>query len=159
MNDETIRSEAAVGIERAKWLAPGGTILAMLACYGITAALSLLSLIGITLAIPFRAPIIVFFSALAALGLASSYKRHRRRSAVLLGVIGFLLVTASKFFSPTMKIESVGLEGAGFLSLVAANILVLRARRRAARVCATAVASPESKALEGVPANLTDTHS
>lgn len=105
------------------------------------------------------APSIVFFSALAALGLAGSYPRHRRRSAVLLGVIGFLLVTASKFLPPAVKIESVGLEGTGFLTLIAANILVLRARRRGARACATAQTAPQSRALEGVSANLIDTHS
>ena len=133
-NDHS-ESRRADTVGRGRWLAPAGTIMAMLTCYGITAVLSILSLIGISIAIPFRAPVIVFFSALAATGLVASYRRDRNRLVVLLGVAGFLLVTASKLLPPGLKVESIGIEGAGFLCLVGANILVLRARRRAGRAC------------------------
>ena len=136
MSNDHSESPRAGIIGRGRWLAPAGTIMAMLTCYGITAALSILSLIGISIAIPFRAPVIVFFSALAATGLVASYRRDRNRLVVLLGVAGFLLVTASKLLPPGLKVESIGIEGAGFLCLVGANILVLRARRQAGRACA-----------------------
>ncbi len=136
MPNDHPESRRALTVGRGSWLAPAGTIMAMLTCYGITAALSILSLIGISIAIPFRAPVIVFFSALAAAGLAASYRRDRSRLVVIFGLVGFLLVTASKFLPAGLKVESIGIEGAGFLCLVGANILVLRARRQAGRACA-----------------------
>ena len=53
--------EQIVSVGRGKWLAPAGTAMAMLACYGVTAVIGLLSLIGISVALPFRAPIIILF--------------------------------------------------------------------------------------------------
>jgi hypothetical protein len=118
-----------------KWLAPLGTAMAMLACYGVTAVIGLLSLIGISVALPFRAPIIILFSAMAAAGLAGSYKRHHSRAAVVLGLIGFILIAASKFPPPSLKAEALVIEGAGFLCMVGGNILALRVRRQGGLSC------------------------
>lgn len=141
MHSDDLGSRRVTSFDRGKWLAPAGTIVAMLTCYGITAALGLLSLVGITAAIPFRAPVIVLFSALALVGLAGSYRRHQSRPSLVIGAAGFLLVTASKFLPPAMKAAAIGLEGAGFLCLIGANILALRARQLAVRSCTVQCAS------------------
>jgi hypothetical protein len=125
------RAEAArTGItQRANWLAPAGTAMAMLACYGVSATIGLASLVGVSIALPFRAPVIVFFSAFAAAGLASSFRRHRNRPALILGLLGFVLIVVSKFLPLALRAESFGIEGTGFLCLIAGNILAFRARR------------------------------
>jgi hypothetical protein len=110
--------------------------MAMLACYGVTAVIGLLSLIGITVALPFRAPIIVLFSAIAAAGLAGSYKRHHSRVAVVLGLVGFILITGSKFLPPNRKVEALVIEGMGFACMLVGNGLAFRARRLAGALCA-----------------------
>ncbi|MHB1678355.1 MAG: MerC family mercury resistance protein [Sulfuriferula sp.] len=118
-----------------KWLAPAGAAMAMLACYGVTAGIGALSLIGISAALPFRAPVIIFFSGIAAASLAGSYKRHHSRWAVFLGLAGFMLITGSKFLPPSRKAEALIIEGGGFICMVAGNVMALRARRRLGLTC------------------------
>ena len=60
-----------------KWLAPVGTAMAMMACYGVTGTIAILSLIGVSVTLPYRAPYIIFFAAIAAVSLLGSYKQHR----------------------------------------------------------------------------------
>lgn len=127
--------EQTVSFSHGGWLAPVGTAMAMLACYGVSAAIGALSLIGISLALPFRTPLIVLFSGIAAASLAASYRRHHSRPAVVLGLVGFILVAASKFLPPSLNAEALGIEGAGFICMVAGNILAFRARRRVALSC------------------------
>jgi hypothetical protein len=110
--------------------------MAMLACYGVTAVIGLLSLIGISVALPFRAPIIILFSAIAAAGLAGSYKRHHSRAAIVLGLAGFILIAGSKFLPPNRKAEALVIEGVGFTCMLVGNFFSFRARRLAGASCA-----------------------
>lgn len=119
-----------------KWLAPVGTALSMIACYGVTAAFGILSLIGISVTLPYRAPYIIFFAAIAAVSLLGSYKRHRSRSVVLAALAGLTLIVVSKFLSPGLKPVSMGMEAAGFLCMIVGNVMALRARKRNGLACA-----------------------
>lgn len=130
------QSEQMIIVRQNTWLAPIGTAMAMLACYGVTAAIGVLSLIGISVALPFRAPVIILFSGIAAASLAGSYRRHHSRLAVVLGLVGFILIAGSKFLPPGLKAEAIGIEAAGFLGMVGGNVLAFRARRQAGLACA-----------------------
>lgn len=147
MKDETLaeeyhtmkypkKFEAPIEIGKPGWLSFVGTAMAMLTCYGVTAVIGVLSLVGITIAVPFRAPFIIIFSAIAAVSLSVTYKKHHSRWVVFFGLAGFFLVTVSKFLPPTMKFVSIGLEGAGFICLVSGNILSFRLQRRRGLSCA-----------------------
>ncbi len=135
MQNAITQSERTAVARQNNWLAPAGTAMAMLACYGVTAAIGVLSLIGISMALPFRAPVIVLFSAIAAASLASSYRRHQSGLVVVLGLVGFVLVAGSKFLPPDLKADAIGIEAAGFLCMVGGNILAFRARRQAGLSC------------------------
>jgi len=135
MQNAITQSERTAVARQNNWLAPAGTAMAMLACYGVTAAIGVLSLIGISMALPFRAPVIVLFSAIAAASLASSYRRHQSGLVVVLGLVGFVLVAGSKFLPPDLKADAIGIEAAGFLCMVGGNILAFRARRQAGSSC------------------------
>ena len=135
MIDADTRSSHGANDPPANWLAPAGTAMAMLACYGVTAVIGLLSLIGISVALPFRAPIIILFSAIAAAGLAGSYKRHHSRAAIVLGLAGFILIAGSKFLPPNRKAEALVIEGVGFTCMLVGNFFSFRARRLAGASC------------------------
>ena len=135
MIDADTRSSHGANDPPANWLAPAGTAMAMLACYGVTAVIGLLSLIGISVALPFRAPIIILFSAIAAAGLLGSYKRHHSRAAVVLGLAGFILIAGSKFLPPNRKAEALVIEGVGFTCMLVGNFFSFRARRLAGASC------------------------
>ena len=135
MQNAITQSERTAVARQNNWLAPAGTAMAMLACYGVTAAIGVLSLIGISMALPFRAPVIVLCSAIAAASLASSYRRHQSGLVVVLGLVGFVLVAGSKFLPPDLKADAIGIEAAGFLCMVGGNILAFRARRQAGLSC------------------------
>ena len=136
MIDADMRSSHGANGPPANWLAPAGTVMAMLACYGVTAVIGLLSLIGISVALPFRAPIIILFSAIAAAGLAGSYKRHHSRAAIVLGLAGFILISGSKFLPSNRKAEALVIEGLGFTCMLVGNFFSFRARRLAGASCA-----------------------
>ncbi len=119
-----------------KWLAPVGTALAMIACYGVTATFAVLSLIGISATLPYRAPYIIFFAAIAAISLLVSYKQHRSQSVVLAALAGFTLIVASKFLAPNLKPESIAMEATGFLCMIGGNVMAWRARKRNGLACA-----------------------
>ena len=104
--------ERIASVHHNRWLAPAGTAMAMLACYGVTVAIGVLSLIGISVALPVRAPVIVLFSGIAAAGLAGFCQRHHNRPAVALGLVGFILIAGSKFLPPGLKAGAIALEGA-----------------------------------------------
>ncbi len=110
--------------------------MAMIACYGMTAAIGILSLIGMSVALPFRAPFIILFAGIATAGLAGSYSRHRSRLVLALGLVGFILIAGSKFLPPGLTAAALGIEAAGFICMVAGNVLAFQARRRGDRACA-----------------------
>jgi len=131
-----MKFDKAAEDRHSNWLAPAGTAMAMMACYGLTAGIGVLSLIGISVAFPFRAEVIILFSAIAAASLAGSYRRHHSRLALGLALVGFSLIAGSKFLSPSLKAEAIGVEGAGFICMVTANVLAFRARRLGNLACA-----------------------
>ena len=101
------------------WLPRAATILAVLSCYGTTAAVSLLSLLGVSLAIHEGAWAVAIgvLTALAALAVAASSRRHRRFGPVALAALGLALVLWAMFGSYSWTIEL-----AGFVLLVAAAL-------------------------------------
>ncbi len=128
--------EAVASAPASRWLAPLGTALAMIACYGVTGTLAILSLIGVSVTLPYRAPYIVFFAAIAAVSLLGSYKQHRSPSVVLAALVGLALIVVSKVLAPGLKPVSIGMEAAGFLCMIAGNVLAWRARKRNGVACA-----------------------
>lgn len=136
MSNLSRSSESALSGGSSRWLAPLGTALAMTACYGVTATFAILSLIGISVTLPYRAPYIIFFAAIAAISLLFSYKQHRSRSVVVAALAGLTLIVASKFLPLGYKPESIGMEAAGFLCMITGNVLALRARKMNGVACA-----------------------
>jgi uncharacterized membrane protein YjjP (DUF1212 family) len=108
----------------------------MIACYGVTATFAILSLIGISVTLPYRAPYIIFFAAIAAISLLSSYKQHRSQSVVLAALVGLTLIVVSKFLAPGLKPMSINMEATGFLCMITGNIVAWRARKRNGMACA-----------------------
>lgn len=136
MKEANIPSDKGAEDRPSNWLAPAGTVMAMMACYGLSAGIGVLSLIGISVAFPFRAEVIILFSAIAAASLAGSYRRHHSRLALGLALVGFSLIAGSKFLPLILKTEAIGIEGVGFICMVAANVLAFRARRLGNLSCA-----------------------
>lgn len=126
--DTKLKRTAAV--RQNNWMAPAGTAMAMLACYGMTAAIGVLSLIGISVALPLRAPFIILFSGIAAASLTASYRWHHSRLVIAFGLVGFILIVESKLFPPDLRTNAIVIEGTGFLCMVAGNLLAFRARRQ-----------------------------
>lgn len=129
-------SELIASARVGRWLAPLGTALAMIACYGVTATFAVLSLIGISVTLPYRAPYIIFFAAVAAVSLLGSFKQHRSRLVIVAALAGLALIVVSKFLAPDLKPVSFGMEAAGFLCMVGGNVMALRARRKNGVTCA-----------------------
>jgi len=110
----------------AGWLAPAGTVLAIIACYGTLAVVGALSLMGVALAIDegLWAGAIVFFALLAFIGLLLGWRVHRALPPVLLGVLGTGMILWAMAVAYSRPVEI-----AGFICLAAAAWLDLRARR------------------------------
>ncbi len=110
----------------ADWLAPCGTALALIACYGTLAVVGVLSLAGITVAVHegLWAGVIALFSILALAGIFIGWRGHRKMAPLLLGVLGagMILWTMGLAYSRVVEI-------AGFIILVVAAVLDWRAKR------------------------------
>lgn len=108
------------------WLAPAGTALAILACYGTLAVVGALSLMGVALAVDegLWAGAIVLFALLALAGLILGWRVHRSMPPVLLGVLGTALILWTMGASYSRSIEI-----AGFVFLIAAAWLDWQAKR------------------------------
>lgn len=115
------RTERGAGL-----LAPAGTILSILACYGTLAVVGALSLMGITLTVNegLWAGAIVLFALVAFAGLFLGWRVHRTLSPVLLGALGtgMILWTMTGAYSRSVEIT-------GFVCLAAAAWLDWRAKR------------------------------
>lgn len=120
------------GGNKASWVPRAATTLAILSCYGTTALIALLSLLGVTLALDeaVRAGTISVFAALAVMALALSFRRHRIIGPTAVGALGLGLILWVMFGSYGRAIELVG-----FILLIAATLWDWRvgARRGAAR--------------------------
>lgn len=108
-------------------LAPCGTALAIIACYGTLAIVGVLSFVGFTIAIHegVWAGAIVLFALLALFGILLGWKRHHQSLPLLLGMGGVGLIVWTMGFT-----YSGLLEIAGFTVLVIAIGLDLRAGRQ-----------------------------
>ena len=108
------------------WLPGIGTLLALLACYGTVAIISLLSLLGVSIALHEGAwaAAISLFALLATIGVAVGYRRHRNMRPLVVAVIGTGMIIWVMFGSYNRVIEL-----AGFGGLVAAAIWDWRAKR------------------------------
>jgi len=120
---------------RSSWLAGGGAVLSILACYGTLALIAILSLMGITVAINVHvwAAAIVLFAILAMLGVAWGYRSHRNIGPLCVAVLGTLLVIlamyGSDFLNDVLGLNSRAVELLGFAALIIATILDWRLKR------------------------------
>lgn len=111
---------------RADWLAPLGTVLAILACYGTLAIVGVLSLMGISIAVNegIWAGAIGVFALLALAGIVLGWRGHRAVHPLLLGIVGTSLVLWTMGVSYNRPTEI-----AGFIILALAAALDWRAKR------------------------------
>ncbi|MEE8607273.1 MAG: MerC domain-containing protein [Nitrospiraceae bacterium] len=95
------------------WLAGAGTVLAIAACYGTLATVSVLSLLGVTLVINpgVWAGAISLFAVLALFGVLLSYREHRVRGPLVIAALGTALVLWAMFGSYIRIIELIGFAG------------------------------------------------
>lgn len=112
------------GGRKASWFARAATVLAILSCYGTTALIGLLSLLGVSLALNegIWAGAISVFAALAAIAIAVSYRRHRVIGPTVVAALGFVLILWTMYGSYSRVIEL-----AGFVLLIAAALWDWRA--------------------------------
>jgi hypothetical protein len=98
---------------RFAWLASAGTVLAIAACYGTLATVSVLSLLGVTLVINpgVWAGAISLFAVLALFGVLLSYREHRVRGPLVIAALGTALVLWAMFGSYSRIIELIGFAG------------------------------------------------
>ncbi|MFQ5931270.1 MAG: MerC domain-containing protein [Nitrospiraceae bacterium] len=94
-------------------MAGTGTVLAIAACYGTMAIVTLLSLLGVTLAINkgVWAGAISLFALLALLGVVLGYREHRMRGPLVIGALGAALVLWAMFGSYSRIVEIMGFAG------------------------------------------------
>jgi hypothetical protein len=94
-------------------LAGAGTVLAIAACYGTLATVSVLSLLGVTLVINpgVWAGAISLFAVLALFGVLLSYREHRVRGPLVIAALGTALVLWAMFGSYIRIIELIGFAG------------------------------------------------
>ncbi len=106
-------AERSNATPRFGWLAGAGTVLAMAACYGTLAIVSVLSLLGVTIVINpgVWAGAISLFAVLALVGVAVSYPRHRTVGPVVIGALGAGLVLWAMFGSYSRIVELIGFAG------------------------------------------------
>jgi len=110
---------------RRPWLPGAATALAALSCYGTTAAIALLSALGVSIAVDGRiwAGAISLFAAAAAIATAAGYRRHRAIGPSLLAAGGLAAILWAMYGSYSGVIEL-----AGFLALAAAAAWDWRSR-------------------------------
>ena len=107
------------------WLSAVATILAVLACYGTTLVVVLLSLLGASITVNEHAwaGAISAFAALATIVIAASYRRYRSIWPTVIAAPGLALILWAMYGSYSRAIEL-----AGFICLIAATLLDLRMR-------------------------------
>jgi rhodanese-related sulfurtransferase len=114
------------GTRNTSWLPQVATAPAVLSCYGTTALIGVLSLLGVTLAIDegVWAGVIGILAGLATIAIAVSYRRHRIVGPTVVAALGLGLILWVMFGSYSRLTEL-----AGFVLLVAATLWDWRARK------------------------------
>lgn len=117
------------GSGKASWFPRMATALAVLSCYGTAVLIGLLSLLGLSLALDEStwAGAISVFSALAAIAIALSYRRHRIIGPTVVAVLGLALILWVMYGSYSRAVEL-----AGFVLLIVAALWDWRAGARRA---------------------------
>ena len=110
------------------WLARGGVLLSLLACYGTLAVIGALSALGVTIAVNAHvwAGAIVAFALAAFAGIGLGFRRHRAAGPLAAAGLGAALVAAAMYAAAPIE-AATGLskrvvEIAGFASLIAAAL-------------------------------------
>jgi hypothetical protein len=132
MEDEERRANGRARASGAGRLAAVSVALALLSCYGTTALIGLLSLVGVSLALNARAwaATIVLLAGLAVAGLLFRLRRHRRAGPFITALPGFGLIAWVMLRSYDPRLEA-----AGFAILLGAvlwdhrSVISVRARR------------------------------
>ncbi len=106
-------AERSNATPRFGWLAGAGTVLAIAACYGTLATVSVLSLLGVTLVINpgVWAGAISLFAVLALFGVLLSYRQHRVRGPLTIAALGAGLILWAMFGSYSRIVELIGFAG------------------------------------------------
>lgn len=113
---------------RSSWLACGGTLLSVLACYGTLAVVAVLSLMGISLAINVHvwAAAIVLFAVVALLGIALTYRSHHHPGPLCVAIPGTLFIVlamyGSNLLDSRLGVSPRAVELLGFAALAVAAI-------------------------------------
>jgi len=92
------------------WLPGAATVLAIVSCYGTAAAVTLLSLLGISIAIDERAwaGAIMVFAALASAAIVASCRRHRQAGPAMLAGLSLALIASAMYGAYGRVIELAG---------------------------------------------------
>jgi hypothetical protein len=111
---------------RLDWLAGGATVLSIVACYGTLLVISVLSLLGVSLALHTGAwaGVIVLFAGLAVVGTALGYRCHQVPGPLILAGIGAGMIVWVMFGSFNRVLELLG-----FACLIMAAIWDWRLKR------------------------------
>jgi len=109
------------------WLGSATSLLAVAACYGTLAAVSLLSLIGINLEIEesIMVKLVSALLVLALAGMAYSFSKHRNPGPLVLSIIAAALLLWVFFGDDSKSIEMLG-----FSLLIVASIWDFMAKKR-----------------------------
>lgn len=108
------------------WFAGASALASLIACYGTLALLSVLSMLGIGLAVNEHvwAGVIVAFAVLAVLGITLGFSRHRNQNPSRLAIVGAALVIWAMYGAQNVRemlgIPSFIVELAGFAALLGA---------------------------------------
>lgn len=121
---EAVMVEKAGRKPRLSWLAGGGAVLSVLACYGTIALIAVLSLLGVTIAVNVHvwAAAIVGFAVIAFSGVVLRARSHGRTGSVITAALGVVLIIISTYASDWLD-DEVGInarivEALGFAALV-----------------------------------------
>ena len=127
-------------VSRYGWLAGASAVLSVLACYGTLAAITVLSLLGISLTLNPRAwaAVIVALAAASALLVAANFMRHRIIGPPALAIAGVSLLGWVMYASYSRSGELVGfalLLGAAAWDFRLRRCAVGQRRNSGGRVC------------------------
>lgn len=103
-------AENAYSASKLEWLAGVSALLSILACYGTLFIISVLSALGITLAVHGGAwaGAISLFAVLAVVGVLLGYRRHRVLAPLVVAAIGAAIIIWVMFGSFNRVLELIG---------------------------------------------------
>ena len=101
-----------------------GSIIAALCCLGVTAVISVFSAIGLAFLIndSILLPLLAFFLLVTLFGLYKGYRSHRKKTAVLVGIISAIVTFMFLFIFPAISYLGI----AGLIVSSVLNILLQR---------------------------------